>query len=352
MKQKYIPQDFINKKFTRLIVKKVLEKKDCPRSVTWFECLCDCGNIKICTIYNLINKHTQSCGCLNKELASQRVFVNLIGKTFGKLIVKKYIEKNKKGSSVWECECECGKICYPTTANLNRGTSTTCGCSHFRKGKEHPNWDESIPLQDKLNKRGTVKNVLYEEWVKKVFERDGYKCQLTGQTGKLNAHHLNSWNKHPDLRYDIFNGITLNVYIHKQFHIYYGNGDNTKEQFEEFSEKYKQNTLDKTFAENKLNILLEQKQWKLLSPYVGTDKYVKLECKHGKQFDRIVGNIYKYSKCNCEKLNTTGYTGIVKTTTGWASIAYYDNKSKRLGVFSTIEEAVAVRNKFLNEAKT
>lgn len=32
-----------------------------------WECLCECGNIAIVTSGNLLNGHTKSCGCLNKE---------------------------------------------------------------------------------------------------------------------------------------------------------------------------------------------------------------------------------------------------------------------------------------------
>jgi 5-methylcytosine-specific restriction endonuclease McrA len=50
---------------------------------------------------------------------------------------------------------------------------------------------------------------LYDEWREAVFKRDEYKCQECGKYGKLHAHHIKSFFKHPRLVIDIDNGITL-----------------------------------------------------------------------------------------------------------------------------------------------
>lgn len=57
----------------------------------------------------------------------------------------------------------------------------------------------------------------YKEWIKKIFARDGYKCQwpncsFTKQ--KLNAHHIKKWSDYPGLRFHLSNGITLCRYHH------------------------------------------------------------------------------------------------------------------------------------------
>ena len=60
-------------------------------------------------------------------------------------------------------------------------------------------------------------------------------CQISGQKDiKLVVHHLNAWGSSPDERFDIHNGITISEELHKLFHKYYGRGNNTKEQFDEF----------------------------------------------------------------------------------------------------------------------
>jgi hypothetical protein len=53
---------------------------------------------------------------------------------------------------------------------------------------------------------------------------------------ELNSHHLNAWNTHPDERYDIDNGVVLCKYHHDDFHVKYGRGGNTEEQFDEYND--------------------------------------------------------------------------------------------------------------------
>lgn len=58
----------------------------------------------------------------------------------------------------------------------------------------------------------------YRHWRNMVFERDSFCCQDCGAHGcqgaYLEAHHIKSWAKHPDLRFEITNGITYCVDCH------------------------------------------------------------------------------------------------------------------------------------------
>ena len=50
----------------------------------------------------------------------------------------------------------------------------------------------------------------YVNWRTKVFQRDNWTCQTCQMRGVfLQAHHIKSWRRFPELRYDINNGITL-----------------------------------------------------------------------------------------------------------------------------------------------
>lgn len=53
------------------------------------------------------------------------------------------------------------------------------------------------------------RSIKYREWRLQVFGRDNYTCQKCGLRGVyLEAHHILSFAKYPDLRFDIENGIT------------------------------------------------------------------------------------------------------------------------------------------------
>src|SRR5271165_4347882 len=53
--------------------------------------------------------------------------LNLIDQKFNKLTVLSFKEINKRGSSVWNCICECGIIKSITGSELKNGNSRSCG---------------------------------------------------------------------------------------------------------------------------------------------------------------------------------------------------------------------------------
>jgi transcription elongation factor Elf1 len=53
-----------------------------------------------------------------------------------------------------------------------------------------------------------------KEWIKRVLERDGYKCTRCGGNYMVAAHHIKPWRKHLALRFDIENGIALCAICH------------------------------------------------------------------------------------------------------------------------------------------
>lgn len=58
--------DLTGQKFGRLLV--LGRAKNSRTGITRFNCLCDCGKRSIVTGVQLRNGHTQSCGCLRKDL--------------------------------------------------------------------------------------------------------------------------------------------------------------------------------------------------------------------------------------------------------------------------------------------
>lgn len=140
-------QYVVGQRFGKLVVvNEYIEGK-----YTRCRCICDCGNEVVVYKHSLTAGQTKSCGCLLRERGKTIVHElntperiekrrksrtkNLIGKHFGKLtVVRRSINEWPTDSRyvTWVCECECGNIVYATTSNLQRGNTTSCGCSRCK----------------------------------------------------------------------------------------------------------------------------------------------------------------------------------------------------------------------------
>jgi hypothetical protein len=67
----------------------------------------------------------------------------------------------------------------------------------------------------KIGKRKT--GFLHQAWASLVKERDK-KCTECGSVYYLHAHHIKQYKSHPELRYDVNNGITLCGNCHRKWH--------------------------------------------------------------------------------------------------------------------------------------
>lgn len=89
------------------------------------------------------------------------------------------------------------------------------------EGKLHWNWKGGITPENHKIRQSTK----YKRWIKLVFKRDKYICQCCGRKGgKLNAHNIKSFAKHPELRLVIENGITYCNICHRKWHKENGRG--------------------------------------------------------------------------------------------------------------------------------
>lgn len=101
---------------------------------------------------------------------------NLIGAKFYKLTIKEW----NKDSCNWKCECECGKICFRSTAEFNRNRTKSCGCDYRNKPRR---FAENISIkrriinsyQSSARQRDISFNLSEKEFIN-LIEKDCYYC--------------------------------------------------------------------------------------------------------------------------------------------------------------------------------
>ncbi len=96
------PKSLVGNRYTRLVVVSDSGQRSKDGSVKWL-CLCDCGNKSLVISGNLKSGSSSSCGCLQKETASERA-VRIFTKEKTKCCVDGCIENTSKGGNGY-----CGK---------------------------------------------------------------------------------------------------------------------------------------------------------------------------------------------------------------------------------------------------
>lgn len=93
-----------------------------------WNCICTCGEKKIVRTGDLVNGKTKSCGCLKKEILSEKNTIDLTGKRFGNLTVIEKSNNDKSDGALWKCRCDCGKEITTRSTYLLSGDTKSCGC--------------------------------------------------------------------------------------------------------------------------------------------------------------------------------------------------------------------------------
>lgn len=118
--------------------------------IKWI-CKCDCGNTTIVSSNCLRMGKTQSCGCLQRERASDSSFKDLTGCKYGRLKVLK--RHGKCGEIVkYDCVCDCGNTVVVLGNRLRNGQTKSCGCIH-KEG-----------LKKRLTTHGQTGTRIYKCW--------------------------------------------------------------------------------------------------------------------------------------------------------------------------------------------
>ena len=87
-------------------------------------CKCDCGGYKNVPTHLLTSNHTQSCGCLIREVQGN----DIANQRFGRLVALYPCDYKRASSIVWHCKCDCGNECDVESYNLRKGMTQSCGC--------------------------------------------------------------------------------------------------------------------------------------------------------------------------------------------------------------------------------
>ena len=208
---------------------------------------------KECTIKNQYNKEEVLCEHCRKPIKLKKSEIKRNNHHFcSKKCYGEWSSKNKKGENhplykreEFLCDC-CKKPIKLTKRYIERSNHHFCSKKCYNKwmiGENNHGWNPDLTDKDREKGRHIEG---YKDFIRQVLKRDNYTCQITGKRGgKLEVHHLNCYSKFKEERTDINNAITLSKEIHKLFHKIYGNRNNTKEQFEEFKERY----INKEFEE-------------------------------------------------------------------------------------------------------
>jgi len=101
-------------------------------SVMWW-CLCECGTEKLIQSYNL-RRVTESCGCLQREVARARLIKEVPeGTRFGLLTVLRRGPDHEDGSVTCYTRCDCGQEKLIPGYRLRSGEYKSCGCAGRRE---------------------------------------------------------------------------------------------------------------------------------------------------------------------------------------------------------------------------
>jgi len=231
------------KRFGRWLV---LDFDSVKNNYSYWKVKCDCGIEKVLQGHLLTSGHSQSCGCLQREIASKpksKEHRRKIGEgNKGKMVSEDTKMKMSKAAEGRVCSEEtCRKISESHKGKYDGKNNPFYGRKHSIESRKKIsnagignkyNWKFDKTDEERQDDRSYPE---YYEWRTKVYDKDNYTCKLCGEVGnRLQAHHIESYSTNKDLRTEISNGITLCKKHHKEFHHGYGKNGNTRIQLEEF----------------------------------------------------------------------------------------------------------------------
>lgn len=158
--------DMTGCRFGRLVVKSLANKR--RKSQIHWNCECECGTNVIVAASNLRSGNSNSCGCLQKQTASDRILVNLTGQRIRKWTVIGRAPKGRRSSAMWLCRHDDGRECVRSGEVLR---------------------DEKDDVRNLIRRYRTIVYTALKNQTTKKFTRT---IDLLGCTGAELASHLSS----------------------------------------------------------------------------------------------------------------------------------------------------------------
>lgn len=229
-------------------------------------CQCGCGQQTVVASGNLKTGTTKSCGCLLHKQASN--FIDIINQKYGRLTVTKSVKKSGISYYECVCDCgniittssshirnghtkSCG--CYRNDMTSKSAKKRLCGKIGIYSARYNHSISKSERLKIKMGRGNLIK-----QWSKNIIELNWFTCQKCKSIGgKLHAHHLDGYAKNKEKRLDYDNGVCLCSGCHKEYHSLFGLNAKAPDFYEwvglEFDsdlQSFKGLKLDKTLMEN------------------------------------------------------------------------------------------------------
>jgi hypothetical protein len=141
------------------------------------------------------------------------------------IVCKKKFKKGHRSTKQWNVAQCCSSNCYhKSRVGIEREinpewreklVNRAIINAENHKGADHPNWKGGISGENAKIRKSYDYNV----WRQAVYKRDNWTCQMckVKQRHPI-AHHQKSFNEHPELRFEIDNGITVCRSCHKKIH--------------------------------------------------------------------------------------------------------------------------------------
>lgn len=161
-------------------------------------CLCDCGKEVVVIGKQLRQGKTKSCGCLRDDVCGNK---------------NPFYGKKHSQDTLFELSVLNSGVNNPnygkhhseeTKEKISQAQIGEKNHMYGIRGEKHPRWSGGSPLR--MIDMGRSE---YRQWRLSVFKRDNFTCQICGKHGgDINAHHINPWKTHLELRYSLENGVT------------------------------------------------------------------------------------------------------------------------------------------------